>query len=124
MRKILMIAAMLIAPGMAAGQAEAGDRGPGFRHAPPPLHAQPHFVPRGKAFHGRQFSHYRPAPPRRFGHSGGVVVFRFNGGGFGHRPAPYVKAHHFSGYHHRPVPAFGYRRPVGWGWHGQPYRHR
>jgi hypothetical protein len=67
MRKIVLLAAMLIAPGIAAPPAEAGERGRGHHFSAPPA-----------------FGHHRPVQPRHFGHRG-VVVFQYRSGGFGYR---------------------------------------
>ena len=143
MRRFLMLAAMLIAPAMAPQPAEAGDRGHGFRHSPPPLFTQPRFSHYGKPFHfghrpviPRHFGHPRPVMPRHFGHSRGTVLFKFHSGGFGfkHGLLPPARPHHFHRPHHR-APALTFGRPShvkDWGfsrshhksWRGRSHRHR
>ena len=95
MRKVLMLAVMLLTPAIVPEPAAAGDRGHGFRHAPSHADAKRHFSHHGKWLHGRSFSPPRHVAPRHFGHAGGWVVPRFHGGGpgfkFGH--GPYVKPH-------------------------------
>jgi hypothetical protein len=138
MRKIVLLAAMLVAPGFAALPAEAGDRGPGFRHFSPHLGA-PHAWRHGnwsnpvhfRHVGPRHFGHSRHFPPRH--HSGAFL--KFHGGDFGFRlgsvphfkPRHFVpharphhfverhhfgfaKPHHFRRHHHRP-PALTFARP-------------
>ena len=140
MRKIVVLAAMLLAPGMTALPAEAGERGPGFRHFP--SHFGPPQVWRhGKGFHfgqprhfePRHFGHDRHFRPRHFAHSGAFLKFRGNDFGFRFGTVPhfkprhfgphvrpqhfvkrhhfgFVKPHHFGRHHHRP-PALTFARP-------------
>jgi hypothetical protein len=122
MRKVLMLAAMLIVPALAPEPVQAGDRGHGFRHAPSHFGAGKHFSHPGKWAHGRSFSH-----PRHFGHSSGRVVLRFHSGHgftFGHRP--FVKPHHV--FRHRaPVLTFGHHphfKPWGFSQHQRVWRGR
>jgi hypothetical protein len=92
MRKIVLLAAMLIAPGIAAPPAEAGDRGRG---------------------------HHRPVQPRHFGHRG-VVVFQYRSGGFGYRhgrPTFVRPPHVWRPPHRAPVLTFG-RHPHAAPWRG------
>ena len=136
MRKIVLLAAMLIAPGLAALPAEAGDRGPGFRHAPPHVGAAPHVWRHGKSFHPGHFRHHRHVSPRHFGHhrhfrprhfAHSGAFLKFHDGSFGFRlgtvphfkrhhfvphvgPHHFVKPHHFRRHHHRP-PALTFARP-------------
>jgi len=135
MRKIVLLAAMLLAPGFATLPAAAGDRGPGFRHAPSHFGA-PKVWRHGKGFHPghfgkhrdfkpRHFGHHRHFRPRHFAHSG--TFLKFHDGSFGFklgtvphfkrhhfvphvRPHHLVKPHHFRRHHHRP-PALTFARP-------------
>lgn len=134
MRKIVLLAAMLLAPAFAAAPAEAGDRGPGFRHFSPHVGAPPHVWRHGKSFHSRghrdfkprHFGHHRHFRPRHFAHSG--VFLKLHDGSFGFklgtaphfkprhfvphvRPHHFVKPHHFRRHHHRP-PALTFARPT------------
>jgi hypothetical protein len=92
MRKILMLAAMLAAVGIAPQPAEAGDRGFGFRHFSGHAGAKFHRPHHGLKFHRRGlFGKHRQFEPRHFGHFGhrgfvlkfGVGDLRFR---FGHVP--------------------------------------
>jgi hypothetical protein len=128
MRKVLMLAVMLIAPALLPERAEAGDRGHGFRHAPSHFGAGRHFSHPGKWLHGRSFSQHRHFWPRHFGHSAGRVVLQFHSGGhgfkFGHRP--FFKPHHV--FRHRaPVLTFGHQqflKPWGFSHHQRIWRGR
>jgi len=147
MRRIVLLAAMLIAPGFAALPAEAGDRGPGFRHFPRHVGAPPHFWRDGKRFQPghfgqqrhfkpRQFGHQRHFRPRHFAHSGAFLKFHDDNFGFtlgtvphfkprqfGHdRPYHFVKPHHFRRHHHRP-PALTFARPSNFKPWGFSQRH-
>jgi hypothetical protein len=150
MRKIVLLAAMLIAPGFAALPAEAGDRGPGFRNFPPHLGAPAHAFHPGhfRHFKPRHFGHHRHVRPRHFAHSGAFL--KFHDGSFGFRlgtvprfkhhvvphvrPHHFVTPHHFRRHHHRP-PVLTFARPSHlkpWGfsrhhhksWRGRSHRHR
>ena len=143
MRKIVLLAAMLIVPGLMAGPAAAGDRGPGFRHFPPHVGAPPHVWRQGRWFQPGRFDPPRHFQPRRFGHSGAFL--KFHDGSFGFRfgtprhfkpfhfvPPHFAKPHHFGRHHHRP-PALTFARPSHfkpWGfsqrhhksWRGRSHR--
>jgi hypothetical protein len=145
MRKIVLLAAMLIAPGFAALPVEAGERGPGFRHFPSHFGAPPQVWRHGNGFHfgqprhvkPRHFGHQRPFRPRHFAHSGAFLKFRGNDFGFRlgtvphfkprhlvpHvRPHHFVKPHHFRRHHHRP-PALTFARPSNFKPWGFSQRH-
>ena len=141
MRKIVLLAAMLIVPGLMAGPAAAGDRGPGFRHSPPHIGAKPHFSHHGKWFHGRHFGPPRHFRPPHVGRPGGVVVFKFHQGGFGFKRGtfapvrpPHFRPPHFRPPHYRPpVLTFGHAphfkswaagRDHHRAWRGRPHHRR
>jgi hypothetical protein len=115
MRKIVMLAAMLIAPAMGTESAQAGDRGHGFHHSAPPA-----------------FAHQRHFQPPRFGHRGSVVVFKYRGG-FRHGPPASARPSHvWRPYHRAPALTFGrHPHPAAWRgfapqhrvWSGRPQRH-
>ena len=120
MRKIVLLAAMLLAPGFAAAPAEAGDRGPGFRHFSPHFGAPAHVWRQGRWFHREHFRHHRHFRPRHFAHSGVLLKFHHDGFGFRfgaprhfkpHHFVPHFRPHHhFRRHHHRP-PALTFARP-------------
>jgi hypothetical protein len=103
MRKIVLLAAMLIAPGIAAPPAEAGERGRGHHFSAPPA-----------------FGHHRHVLPRHFGHRGGGVAFQYRSGGFGYRhgrPTFVRPPHVWRPPHRAPVLTFG-RHPHAAPWRG------
>lgn len=109
MRKIVLLAAMLIAPGMAAEPAEAGGRG---------HHGQHQFAPPA-------FSHHRYVQPRHFGHRGSVAVFKFHNRSFGVRHGrptfvrpPHFRTPHVWRPHYRSPPLTFGRHPQGRPWSG------
>lgn len=134
MRKIVVLAVMLIAPGMAPQSAEAADRRPGFGNFPPHSFSQPHFARHGSRSHGGHFGPPRHFQPRHFGHFGGSVL-RFHNRGLGFRfgNLPHVRPPHFARHHRAPFLTFGHLPQVSpWGfsqrhhqvWRGPPPRRR
>ena len=124
MRKIMLLAAMLIAPGVAAEPAEAGGLGYGHHQFAPPA-----------------FNHHRYVRPPHFGHRGSVAVFRFDNSRFGfrHSRPTFVRPPHFRPphvwRHHQRAPVLTFGRPPHakpWGgfqtrhgaWHGRPHHRR
>jgi hypothetical protein len=114
MRKILALAAILAALGMASQAAEARDRTFSFRHFSP--HATPrlHVLQRGFKFHHRGFfgepRHFKPRHFGHFNHRGLVFKFGDHGGfvfKFGH--IPHFKPHPFGLGHRGPFFEFGHR---------------
>jgi hypothetical protein len=92
MRRIMLIAAITAALGMATQPAEARDRGFGFRHfsgpASPKLHPRHHGL---KFHHGSFLGTPRPFKSRHFGH----FDHRGFASKFGH--VPHFKPRHFRG---------------------------
>jgi hypothetical protein len=137
MRKIILLAAIVAALGMASQVTEARDRGFGVRHfsghAGPKLHLRHHglkfhhggFVGKPRAFKSGHFGHFGHRgfsskfghvprfKPRHFGHFGQRgLVLKFGDGDFvlrlGHVP---FKHRHFSHRHHHPGLFFGFDQP-------------
>jgi hypothetical protein len=71
MRKVVVLAAVVAALGMASHTAEARDRGFGFRHFSGHALAKLYLRHEGFKFHyGGFFREHQPFKPRHFGHFG------------------------------------------------------
>jgi hypothetical protein len=126
MRRIMLIAAITAALGMATQPAEARDRGFGFRyfsgHASPKLHPRHHAL---KFHHGSLFGKPRPFKSRHFGHFRHPgLVLKFGDGDFvlrfGH--VPHSKHRHFGRRHHHDWLFFGFDQPRRFGrWHDRDF---
>jgi hypothetical protein len=96
-RKIMMLAAMVAALGIAPQPAEARDFGFGFRHGSPQVGAKLHRPHHGATVHHRGITakprHFKP---RRFDRGGLVLRFGDRRGAIAKfAPAPRVKRRHF-----------------------------